>query len=375
MPQQCKLLLDNYTGQYTAGSPIQGRIILSLDSDITLRGLRITLSCIEHTEWIATETYYDSEANEHKSRDTQFVGNTEVISIKQWLYGDQHATTNLSVGQHIYPFLINLQQNIPSTYQCEKGSIYYKLTATVDRPMALDYEDEMMIVVYSPIDLNFLARPEDLQPSSYSDEKTVCCWCCAQGPITMDIELAKQTLIPGEHVEVKMRLTNMANINVTGVSFELKQIISYKVTDPSRDDKQESHILIDLKDVGLGAHGENTYIFNVTLPPNVVLPNFAQCSLFSVEYIYTATAKLPSTHTNLEVTMYPKVGHIPLGNRFGPSHYNPHPPIGGGAQPPLGWTNPSAPPLDEKQQTMGYPEKVSGPNEVPPPSYESLNMP
>lgn len=38
MPDQCKLLLDNYTGQYLAGSPIQGRIILNLNSDITLRG-------------------------------------------------------------------------------------------------------------------------------------------------------------------------------------------------------------------------------------------------------------------------------------------------------------------------------------------------
>lgn len=41
----------------------------------------------------------------------------------------------------------------------------------------------------------------------------------------MDIELAKKTLIPGECVEVKMRLTNMANVNVEGVSLELKQVL------------------------------------------------------------------------------------------------------------------------------------------------------
>lgn len=110
MPDQCRLLLDNYTGQYLAGSPIQGRIILNLDSDITLRGkfaqkrfskvikknipflflgVRITLSCNEHTEWIGTESYYDSDAKEHRSRDTQFTGDKEVLSIKQWLYGDR----------------------------------------------------------------------------------------------------------------------------------------------------------------------------------------------------------------------------------------------------------------------------------------------
>ena len=41
----------------------------------------------------------------------------------------------------------------------------------------------------------------------------------------MDVELAKQTLIPGENVELKMSLANMANTNVEGVSVELKQVI------------------------------------------------------------------------------------------------------------------------------------------------------
>lgn len=357
--QQCKLLLDNYTGQYIAGTSIQGRIILNLDSDITLRGVRISLTCNEHTEWIGTESYYDSEAKEQKSRDTQFTGQKEVLNLNQWLYGDPHGSISLSRGQHIYPFMLNLQQNIPATYQCEKGSISYKLTATVDRPMALDYEDQMYVVVNSPVDLNFIARPEDLQPSSYSDEKTVCCWCCAQGPITMDVELAKRTLIPGEHVEVKMRLTNMSNVNIEGVSLELKQIISYKVSEPNRDDKRDVNILVDLKDVGLGAHGENTFLFNISLPPNVVLPNFAQCGLFSIDYVYTAEAKLPSMHKNLEITMNPKVGHIPLGaTRIGEPHYNPHPPPNQGSiYPQMGW--------------VGGPD---GPTPNAPPSYDSLKM-
>lgn len=68
--------------------------------------------------------------------------------------------------------------------------------------------------------------------------------------------------------------------------FNCFKIISYKVSDPNRDDRQDTNILADLKDVGLGAHGENTYIFKVSLPPNVVIPNFAQCGLFSVEYVY-----------------------------------------------------------------------------------------
>lgn len=45
--------------------------------------------CKEHTSWIGSENYYDSDAKEHRSRDTEFKGDKEVLSIKQWLYGDR----------------------------------------------------------------------------------------------------------------------------------------------------------------------------------------------------------------------------------------------------------------------------------------------
>lgn len=69
-------------------------------------------------------------------------------------------TTSLSSGQHMYPFTINLPNNLPATYNCEYGSISYKLVAVVDRPMALDYEDQLIFVVVAPVDLNLLGRPE-----------------------------------------------------------------------------------------------------------------------------------------------------------------------------------------------------------------------
>ncbi|CAG9760809.1 unnamed protein product [Ceutorhynchus assimilis] len=368
MPQQCKLLLDNYAGYYLAGSVIHGRVLFDTDSEIAMRGIRITLSCNEHTEWIGTESYYDTTTNEQKSRDTLFTGDKEVTSINQWVYGDQHASTSLPPGQHMYQFAFTLPQNIPGTYRCEKGSIIWKLVATVDRQMAFDNQDQMIIVVQSPVDLNFIARPDDLEPSMYSDEKTVCCWCCAQGPISMDVELTKRVLVPTEPVQIKMTLSNMSNTNVEGVSVELKQIFSYKVDTPNRDDRQDTHILIDLKDVGLGAHGEHTFLFNVNLPPNVNLPNFAQCGLFSVEYVYKAIAQLPSMHNNLEVTMHPKVGNIPLGaSAIGQSHSQ------GRLYHPFGEPNPSAPSMDSKEQ-QGF-QGVPGHFEQPPPTYDSLNTP
>lgn len=58
------------------------------------------------------------------------------------------------------------------------------------------------------------------------------------------------------------------------------------VNDPSNEEKEIDNILVDINEVGLGAHGEHTYSFSVTLPMNVPIPNFSQCRLFKVEYVY-----------------------------------------------------------------------------------------
>ena len=62
---------------------------------------------------------------------------------------------------------------------------------------------------------------------------------------------------------------------------------------------------------------------------------------------FQAITHLPGVHSNMEITIHPKVGHIPFGTqRFGTPQYNPHPPVTPGTTyPPLmGWTGgPDAP--------------------------------
>ncbi|XP_018577831.1 arrestin domain-containing protein 3-like [Anoplophora glabripennis] len=389
---QCKVWLDNYNGQYYPGAQIQGKVILNFNDETKLRKLVVRIVCHEHTEWLGSESYYDSEENQQKSRDTLFKGDNDAFSTELILYGGLSGTTSLSTGQHIYPFTLNLPNNLPGTYHCEYGSISYKLVAVVDRPMALDYEDQVIFVVVAPVDLNLLRRPELLAPSSYSDDKTLCCWCCAQGPISLDVDLPKRTLVPGETINVTARLTNMSNTNVEGVGFEMKQRIICLVNEPNKEEKEIDNILVDVNEVGLGAHGEHTYTFNVMLPMNVPIPNFSQCRLFKAEYVYKVVAKLPSVHKNLEVFMYPEIGNIQIYQEGYPGGFNQGGFVPGGPQPgypenpgpryppPVGGVPvypplaPTAPPSDySKSQDASMP---SGnlPSEQPPPTYDSLNM-
>ncbi|CAG9817415.1 unnamed protein product [Phaedon cochleariae] len=396
---QCKVWLDNYAGQYYPGSQIQGKVILNFNSQTTLRSVKIRLACREHTEWMGEESYLDPLTNERRDRQVLLQGDNDAFATELILYGGQTGTTALSAGQHIYPFNVTLPFDIPGTFNCEHGSVSYLLKAVVDRPMAFDYEDEIIFLVTALVDLNMLQKPELLESTSYSDDKTLCCWCCAEGPISIDVELPKRTQIPGETVNITARLTNMSNTNIEGVELKLKQKITCKVLYPSPDENLIENILISIDEVGLGAHGEHTYIFPVMLPMNVMIPNFTKCNLFSVDYKYKIVAKLPGVHSNLEIDMYPELGNIPIGQISGqpggyptaaaypPSGekgYQPHlagpqgdsnppypqqgPPAG--FVPPPGAVSvyppavPSAPPLNGDEQGFN--------SQLPPPSYDSL---
>ncbi|KAG5896029.1 hypothetical protein JTB14_014258 [Gonioctena quinquepunctata] len=415
----CKVWLDNYTGQYYAGGQIQGKVILNFNSETKLRALKVRIVCHEHTEFMGTESYHDSESNERRSRDTLFRGDNDAFSTELILYGGPSSTTSLPVGQHIYPFNITLPNNLAGTFNCEKGCINYQLKAIVDRPMAMDYEDQAIFVVVAPIDLNNLRRPELLEPTSYSEDKTVCCLCCADGPISLDVELPKRTLIPGDTVNVMARLSNMSSTNIQNVELLLKQIITCRVEDPSREEQTIDNTLVAITEVGLGAHGEHTYTLPVVLPMNFTIPNFSLCKLFNVEYRCMVTAKLPGVHSNLEVNMYPEIGNIDIGSgtnqpsgyqvaasgngqgyppysnagQYPPAPgagYPPYPPAGGDQyKPPMGFnappggvsvyppSAPTAPPsgaFTKSQEAEGFSSGQPYPNQLPP-SYDSVQYP
>lgn len=337
MSYQCKIWLDNYSGQYYPGSVIQGRVICNFDSETSLRAIKVRVKAEEHTEWLGEETYHDPQENRDATRQVLFKGDNDVFSQQIILYGSESGTTSLSAGQHFYPFTFNLPYALPASFTCQYGSIIFKIKAIVDRPMARDYEDVAMFNIISPVDLNKFG-PDILEPTSYSDEKTTCCLCCASGPITLDAQLAKRAIIPGEVVTLSVRLTNMSNVNVEAVKLNFNQLLKYKTQTPSEDSKAEENYLFGTSDVGVGAHGEHNYEFKIDIPTTTIVPNFDQCRLFEASYKMILTAVLPSYHTNLDIVMHPIVGNVPVGQQ--PQNIQP-PPMNNQPQP--GFVPPGAP--------------------------------
>lgn len=97
---------------------------------------------------------------------------------------------------------------------------------------------------------------ECFQPVSRSDSKTVCCWCCEQGDITLEININKTAFVPGEKIKLFMTVTNMSNSNVEEVSAKFMQYLKSKVESPKHDHKENQYEFGQSTWSGVGAHGK-----------------------------------------------------------------------------------------------------------------------
>lgn len=372
----CLIQFDNYQGQYYAGGVIAGRVICSFTSSKNIRGIKLKLKGEEANEWTGTESYYDEQKKSHETRTVTYRGHNTILRIENTLQGGG----DLGPGRFEYPFTFQLPNNIPGTYRGRYGGISFSLEAKVDRPFKVDYTDTKQVVVVSPINFNLMKNELQLEPVDYSIDKTLCCWCCASGPITMDLHLEKEAFVVGEVANLRVDITNMANESIESVSVRLGMDVRFRVTSPSRESKSDYELLATDSDTGVGAHGQRTYNFTLEIPDSAQVPNFNLCELFSQETTLTVTAVIEGCHNDMDIDVDITMGHIPIhgasvsaeqypSNACPPNTYppNPYPPTTYPPNPYPPNTNP--PPYPPNP----YPPSPYPPNPMMPPYPPTQN--
>ena len=106
------------------------------------------------------------------------------ILMKDIYYGP-----SLPAGVHNFPFSFPLPLNIPSSYESHIGHIRYEAKGQIVRNWKWDHRVRRIITVNGILDLNLV--PECRQPGLRQDHKTLCCLCCASGPISAIIRTAR----------------------------------------------------------------------------------------------------------------------------------------------------------------------------------------
>lgn len=81
-------------------------------------------------------------------------------------------------------------------------------------------------------------------PIQLQDEKTICCWCCADGPITMDVYLERCAFVVGESIKLRIEVSNLANESLEQIKVGLKNVSRIYVNSASEDFALIKYIVI-----------------------------------------------------------------------------------------------------------------------------------
>ena len=209
---------------YFSGSSVEGSVSLELSEPKKTQGISIVFSGKAHVLATVQNTreYYRRAGQRINHSHTQHI--FDDVSIQLW--GNGKDTQELTSGRYEFPFKFQLASDtiLPTSFESDNGYIRYSLLARIHRSWKFDHTTTRAITVNEIVDIN---TGHLTVPLSISDEKTICCLCCASKPISLSVKTDRGGYCPGESIALIMEVENHSNKRITSVEVCLKQMVVY----------------------------------------------------------------------------------------------------------------------------------------------------
>jgi len=137
-----------------------------------------------------------------------------------------------------------------------------------------------------------------MAPLSNSNEKTLCCLCCALGPVLLSVTTDRGGYCPGESITISTEAENHTSRKVMVVQASLKQTVTFFPEDIL------ALYLTSFKGFRALALRWEVHQFNELLFISVTVTSISSCCILKVSYILQVTLTMPGG-INLHVILRP----------------------------------------------------------------------
>ncbi|KAG0724716.1 Arrestin domain-containing protein 3 [Chionoecetes opilio] len=264
------LVLEPEQPVYIPGQAVQGYLKVVGQEEVACRNIKITIKGHSKVHW----SEKSGKNRRHYRAEEQYFRQPVTV----W----DGANSNNAMQPCNRKFLFNfiLPHDIPSSFISHIGRVIYQVKAEADRPWTLDQSHKVFFSVNFMYDLNtdHLARPIRLQ-----DEKTVCCLCCSQGPIDLNMRCARSGYVPGESIVVDGEVVNHSGGNIMYTEIKLVQMIKYITTSKNRKEERTVQRVYHPQVDG----GARDLWASVPLPiPAVPASHLKHCNIITIDYTF-----------------------------------------------------------------------------------------
>ncbi len=213
--------------QFSGGETVAGRVLVQLDQDTPLRGIRLMLRGYEQSSWregsgktrhthSQTRTFFDEEITLHGRPRLKF-GELLADSFKGAFSKESYES--LPAGNYCYPFSYQLPAELPGDYESSvTGSgIHYGVKAQVDLPLKFDLKAEQRLYIQEPAGAAATQEVTGRETKKFLFD--------SDSQIEAAVHLEKNTFQPGEALHCQLEVMNRApNKEVRAATLRLRQL-------------------------------------------------------------------------------------------------------------------------------------------------------
>ncbi|XP_048839066.1 arrestin domain-containing protein 3a isoform X2 [Brienomyrus brachyistius] len=157
--------------------------------------------------------------------------------------------------------------------------------------------------VFEHIDIN---TPLLLSPQASTKEKTLCCWFCTSGPISLSAKIDRKGYTPGESIQIFAEIENCSSRMVVPKA-AIYQTQTFYAKGKMKEVKQ---LVANLRGESLSSGKTETWNGKMLkIPP--VSPSILDCTIIRVEYSVMMYVDIPGA-INLSLNLPLVIGTIPL---------------------------------------------------------------
>ncbi|XP_077984424.1 arrestin domain-containing protein 3-like [Glandiceps talaboti] len=303
---------------YNAGDVISGNVVIDLTEEKTLSAISMRFVG-------KADVYWTEEENRGKQKLVIYYSAFEsYFDDKRVIWGvdsgrnptAKEEALKLPKGIHRFPFTYRMPTKpLPCSFEGELGFVRYYIKAIIERPWKFDHSSKKMFTVGGvPYDLN--KEQHALTPIRSEEQKTVCCLCCATGPISLCANTDRKAYVPGENVCISALLENKSNRRIHSTEAELIQSVTYIAYRGGhygvRHNRTVSHVVTSLK--GDGCDRNSTVSWNnkkFKLPPTPPT-GLHGCYFININYFIKFTADVVATPFDMDLMLPVVIGTIPI---------------------------------------------------------------
>ena len=219
---------------FYSGSAIKGNVLLDVTEPKSYKYVSIKFVGRSYVYWEERRT--ETSGNEQRHVTYRYRSEQSFADQDLMLWTCQQAPDGkLPAAEYSWPFSFTVPPLAPSSFEGTVGNIRYWLEARVGTGLLkFDHVVEVVVPIHQLVKIT---DPRLLLPERVEAEKTLCCLCCASGPITLNASIPKTGFCLRESFTLHVSIENGSSRHIT-LEASIHQLVIYRAQSRQRSNKK-----------------------------------------------------------------------------------------------------------------------------------------